>query len=250
MTAPTTLRRPRRARVPERRGTVGGTLVGVFIGIVVGLGLAAGVAYWLMRNNPALSLPGLSGERETPPTGPASAAASVPGKPRFDFYKILPGVEDAKPQPDLARAAGATPATVPAAPRATALSPGQAAGIAPGAGSTREAARGGSAAPPVGTARGGSAAVSVGATNDANPPAKPGARSWLQAGSFTTDADAENLKARLALSGLEASVQAGTLSDGSVRYRVRLGPYDNPDELSRMKTELAKRGFDVAVIRF
>ncbi|MGH8801516.1 MAG: SPOR domain-containing protein [Casimicrobiaceae bacterium] len=241
MTAPSALRRPRRARVAERRWTVGGTLVGVFIGIVVGLGLAAGVAYWLMRNNPALSIPGLSGGRETPPTGPASAAASVPGKPRFDFYKILPGVEDAKPQPDLARAAGAggaTPATVPAAPRAAALSPGQAAGIAPGAGSTRDAARGGSATPPAGPA------------NGAIPPAKPGARSWLQAGSFTTDADAENLKARLALSGLEASVQAGTLSDGSVRYRVRLGPYDNPDELSRMKTELAKRGFDVAVIRF
>jgi cell division protein FtsN len=30
---------------------------------------------------------------------------------------------------------------------------------------------------------------------------------------------------------------------------VRLGPYDNTDELSRTRAELGKRGFDVAVIR-
>jgi cell division protein FtsN len=48
---------------------------------------------------------------------------------------------------------------------------------------------------------------------------------------------------------LEATVQEGALPDKSVRYRVRLGPYDNSDELGRMKSELAKRGFDVAVIR-
>ncbi|MGH8801022.1 MAG: SPOR domain-containing protein [Casimicrobiaceae bacterium] len=35
-----------------------------------------------------------------------------------------------------------------------------------------------------------------------------------------------------------------------MRYRVRLGPYDNADQLARMKSELAGRGFDVAVIRF
>ena len=45
----------------------------------------------------------------------------------------------------------------------------------------------------------------------------------------------DNLKARLALSGWEASVQTATLPDKSVRYRVRLGPYDNADELNRLK---------------
>jgi cell division protein FtsN len=34
-----------------------------------------------------------------------------------------------------------------------------------------------------------------------------------------------------------------------MRYRVRLGPYDNTDELNRIKGELGKGGFDVAVIR-
>jgi cell division protein FtsN len=78
---------------------------------------------------------------------------------------------------------------------------------------------------------------------------KPVDRFWLQAGAFASESDAENLKARLALSGWEASVQTATLPDKSVRYRVRLGPYDNTDELNRIKADLGKNGFDVAVIK-
>ena len=74
-------------------------------------------------------------------------------------------------------------------------------------------------------------------------------RYWLQAGAFAGESDAENLRARLALSGWEALIQTVPLPDKSVRYRVRLGPYDNTDQLNRVKTELGKGGFDVAVIR-
>jgi len=80
-------------------------------------------------------------------------------------------------------------------------------------------------------------------------PAKTADRFWLQAGAFASEADAENLRARLALSGWEATMQSVTQPDKSVRYRVRLGPYDNTDELNRVKTELGYRGFDVAVIK-
>jgi len=71
----------------------------------------------------------------------------------------------------------------------------------------------------------------------------------LQAGAFTSESEAENLKARLALSGWEAAIQTATTPDKGVRYRVRIGPYDNTDELNRMKSELGNRGFDVAVIK-
>ena len=64
------------------------------------------------------------------------------------------------------------------------------------------------------------------------------------------EGDAENLKAQLALAGWEAGVQQGTLPDKGVRYRVRLGPYDNTDELNRIKSELTRKGFDAAVIKF
>ena len=79
--------------------------------------------------------------------------------------------------------------------------------------------------------------------------AAAGDRFWLQAGSFASAAEAENLKARLAFAGWEAAIQEANLPDKSVRYRVRLGPYDNTDELNRMKSELGKRGFEVAVIK-
>ncbi len=82
------------------------------------------------------------------------------------------------------------------------------------------------------------------------PPTKLPERFWLQAGSFTAEADAENLKARLAFAGWQANVQQGTLPDKGIRYRVRLGPYDNTDELNRIRNDLAKNGFDVAVIKF
>ena len=57
------------------------------------------------------------------------------------------------------------------------------------------------------------------------------------------------MKAQLAMSGLEPTVQQATLPDKGVRFRVRLGPYGSTDEMNRVKADLAKRGIDVAVIR-
>lgn len=218
-------RHPPVSRAPPRHGAVGGTLIGVFIGIIVGLGLAATVAYWLMKNNPALPLPSLTRDAHEP-VRDAPKLAKADDKPRFDFYKILPGVEEPKVQP-------------PRAERGDAAVVLQAKERAGEKAADRTLA---STPPPV---------TRVAAAADALArPQKATDRFWLQAGSFSTEPDAENLRARLALSGWEASVQEGALADKSVRYRVRLGPYDNADELGRMKSELAKRGFDVAVIRY
>lgn len=219
MTAQKQSRRTSMARTPHPRSAFGGTLLGVFIGIVVGLGMAASVAYYLMKNNPALPMPRLSRDAQESPRDDAKVARNDE-KPRFDFYKILPGIEEPKVQP----AARADRAVVEQAKDRASDKP-MIAAVAPQ-----------KAAMPT------DAAV--------KPSAKPTDRFWLQAGSFTTAPDAENLRARLALAGWEASVQQGALPDNSIRYRVRLGPYDNADELGRMKSELAKRGFDVAVIRY
>ena len=215
------------ARTPQRHRAFGGTLLGVFIGIVVGLGMAASVAYWLMKNNPALPLPSFSRDVHEPARD-AAKVARTDDKPRFDFYKILPGVEEPKVQPapkapDRGDRAVVEKAKEHAADRGT---------LKPAVAEAQPATK----AP---------AAVEAKAA-----PQKSADRFWLQAGSFSTAPDAENLRARLALSGWEATVQEGALPDKSVRYRVRIGPYDNVDELGRIKSELAKRGFDVAVIRY
>jgi cell division septation protein DedD len=216
-------------RTPHPRSAVGGTLLGVFIGIVVGLGMAATVAYWLMKNNPALSLPSLAHDaRDAARDATAKVAKADADKPRFDFYKILPGVDEPKLAPERRTPDRGDHAVVE---QAKDRSSGKTAAPAPDAATPR--------------------VVDKGVAVDPSPKvAKAADRFWLQAGSFSTVPDAENLRARLALAGWEASVQEGALADKSIRYRVRIGPYDNPDELGRMKTELAKRGFDVAVIHY
>ena len=245
MTAPSASRRSSTQHPARRSSAVGGTLLGVFIGIVVGLGLAAGVAYWLMKNNPAIRPPSLSGsEQPASPDAAAVAKGGDAGKPRFDFYKILPGVEEPKLQPD---ARGVDRGDRSVALQARARSAGQVPDAAPVRDGATKASAPAAAVPPApGAAQPPTRVASV--DRGAAAP-QQGNRYWLQAGSFTGESDAENLKARLAFAGLEATVQQGTLPDKSIRYRVRLGPYDNLDELGRMKSELSKRGFDVAVVR-
>src|SRR5258708_19282094 len=63
------------------------------------------------------------------------------------------------------------------------------------------------------------------AAKQASKPGAPKDSYFLQAGSFQNPADADNLKARLALMGLEASVEPANLAEKGVWYRVRLGPY-------------------------
>jgi cell division protein FtsN len=216
-----------RARTPSpRHRGAGGTLLGVFIGLVLGLGLAAAVAYYLMRAGSPFPVTGSTRDtREAPRQARTDKADPAADKPRFDFYKILPGADEPKAQqeakkaPDRVVADQARERTMDkgapkAAEKAADKPPDKVAAVAPPAA------------------------------------AKAGERCWLQAGSFTTEADAENLKARLALAGWQANVQSGTLPDKGVRFRVRLGPYDNTDELNRIRTDLTRNGFDVAVIKF
>jgi cell division protein FtsN len=237
-----------RSRARSRKSGFGGTVLGVFIGLALGLALAAGVAFYLMKGfNPFQSAaPNRDSAREPAKEMAKSGRAEsfAPEKPRFDFYKILPGVEEPKIQPKAGERSASDKSTAERA-----VSPEK----ADAKGAAKTDAR---AAAKADASVGGPAATTAPSTTAMTAPAadaKPKAgtdRFWLQAGSFASEADAEDLKARLAFAGWEASVQSATLPDKTVRYRVRLGPYDNTDALQRMKTDLAARGFDVAVIKF
>ena len=69
-----------------------------------------------------------------------------------------------------------------------------------------------------------------------------GARYILQAGSFANFADADQLKAKLALQGLQASIQKVTIEGKGEYHRVRLGPYERLDDLDQVTHEMAKVG--------
>jgi len=199
----------------------GGTLLGVFIGLVLGILLAGAVTVYVTGGWKVYSQQLFGRDSQQAAREPAKAVKADSDKTRFDFYKILPGAEEPK----------VAPAKPPSPDRVVV---DKSAGKAP---------------------EGAAAAADAKARADdkvaaADPAAKAPNRFWLQAGSFAMESDAENLKARLALAGWEAQVQQGQVADKGVRYRVRLGPYDNTDELNRIKGELARRGFDVAVIRY
>lgn len=81
------------------------------------------------------------------------------------------------------------------------------------------------------------------------PPAGAKEKYFLQAGSFQNEADADNLKARLALMGVEATVQSATLPDKGVFHRVRVGPFPNVDDMSKVRTTLAQNGIQASLIK-
>jgi len=253
-----TARPARPDRVPaSRKQGAGGTLLGIFIGLLLGLGLAAGVAYYLMGGRSAYQPQVTTNKdvrepaRDAPKVAAADAAGDKAGdRPRFDFYKILPGGDEPKLQAgDGTAAADRKAADHPdrtLVEKAAEKSAGDKAAAQKATADRNAPAK--AATAPIAIA---AAAPDKVASADV-PGRKPRLddRYWLQAGSFTQQADAENLKAQLALSGLQAAVQTGMLDDKSVRYRVRLGPFDNSDELSRVKAELAQHGFEAAAIRY
>lgn len=178
----------------ERKGSPrsgGGSLfIGILIGLVLGLGLALGVAWYINKMpNPfqskaptSKSEPAKTAESaKTPEKGGKPAAEA---KPRFDFYKILPGVEEPATDQQLRDAKGATKESF-----------------------------------------------------------------FLQAGAFQNAPDADNLKARLALIGMQASIQTTTLPDRGIWHRVRIGPYANVEELNRTRDTLKKNGIDTTLIK-
>jgi cell division protein FtsN len=93
---------PPRTATATRKRSAGGFLFGLFTGVVIGLAVSLGIAFYLNRTpvpfltakpksdqpNPAKP-PAITGLPQT-----AATPAAAPEKPKFDFYKILPGAEE------------------------------------------------------------------------------------------------------------------------------------------------------------
>jgi hypothetical protein len=176
------------------RGGGGSMFIGILIGLVLGLGIALGVAWYINKMpNPfqPKAPPAKAESAKSTPTESAKAAdkngKTADSKPRFDFYKILPGVEEPATDQQLRDAK-----TAPSAAKES---------------------------------------------------------FYLQAGAFQNAPDADNLKARLALLGVQASIQTTTLPDRGVWHRVRLGPYGSVEELNRTRDTLKNNGVDTTLIK-
>ena len=184
-----------------KSGNGGGNklLVGGFVGLVIGILIAFGLVLYL--NKATLPFQEKSSRPEHDEAAAAKGQAlplpAKPGekpldKPRFEFYKILPGTQEPTP---------------------------------------------GTAVSESGTA-----------AAEGQPPA-PTDLFYLQIGAFQKAADADNLKAKLALMGVEASVQDLTVPDKGILHRVRTGPYATPTEMNQARTLMAQNGVQATVIK-
>ncbi|QJR13150.1 Cell division protein FtsN [Usitatibacter rugosus] len=222
---------------PVRSGTgpAHPMLMGVIIGLLLGIIIALAVALWLNRlSNPFVEkgkgiepLPRIGAAQPPPPPEAAKAAEKAAEK-----AKAAP---DKSADPKDAKKAAAKNER----PRFEFYQ------ILPGDKEvTDKDIKAAKAAPPKAPAE----AAKPGSSPQA-PKAFSGETYWLQAGAFASEADADNLKAKIALSGLEASVRPVNVENKGTLYRVRLGPYQSVDDANRIKTALSQNGVAAAIIR-
>ena len=198
-------------------------LLGMIIGLLLGVVISLAVALWLNR----LSNPFVEKGKTVEPT-PKIAPAQSP--PPADAAK-------AAEQAAKGKAIAEKPAKSPERPRFEFYQ------ILPGdrEGPEKEAKAAPKAPAPAGPAKPGSSPLS--------PKPHSGEIYWLQAGAFSEEKEADNLKARIALTGLEASVRPANIPDKGTLYRVRLGPYQSLDDANRIKAALSQNGVGAAIIR-
>lgn len=198
-----------RSAAPRKNGNP--FLTGVLVGMVIGAGMAAGMAWYIMKS----PSPFVHKEQVTakPLADIANPVAPESAASNAQPTAAASGVVDSKPRFEFYKV----------------LTDKQ---DAPLAAPVKPADRPQPAKPQ--TAEG-----------------KPAANEpyFLQAGSFSNAADAERLKARLALLGIEASTQTATIPDKGVWHRVRLGPYKNANEMDRARSLLKQNGVEATPIR-
>ena len=200
-------------------------LLGMIIGLLLGVVISLGVALWLNR----LSNPFVDKARPVEPVAKiAPAQPPPPAKAAKAAEKAAKGKE----------AADKT-AKPPERPRFEFYQ------ILPGDKEVSEkearAAAIRPAPPPTGGTRPGS--------TPAMPKPHSGEIYWLQAGAFSEEREADNLKAKIALTGLEATVRPVNIPEKGTLFRVRLGPYQSLDDANRIKTTLSQNGVGAAIIR-
>lgn len=83
----------------------------------------------------------------------------------------------------------------------------------------------------------------------ASPAVKTEERYFLQVGAFQTEQEADNMKAQLALLGMEAIVQTATIPDKGVWHRVRVGPFTELGQINKFREDLVRNGFTADLIK-
>ncbi len=260
----------------------GGTLAGLLVGIVIGLGIALVTAMFVTQTSvpfigakPADSR--AQGRSADKPAAPTSAAGAMPdpnqsAAARTTPKQVPPGLErgpiasvtveaptEAAPPPPPPSVGSGRPLPPPGngpgqlPPGATGPGPAQ-----PPASQTGGPVAGGPTQPvpmpppnradPRSPAAAGQAAGQRPESPGPVATAEPQTTYLLQAGAYRQSAEAESMKAKLALMGFEAQIVSADVN-GSTLHRVRVGPYGGLDAMNRARSRLAENGIEATVLR-
>ncbi len=187
----------------------------LLIGALLGGLVFAGYSLRERWSTPTSTLPQPNPDARPPvASDDGTPAPAEKPKPKFEFYTLLPEKEVVIPDAELEARAQAEAA--------------------------RRAAAGTATPTPGPTPANPAATSATTATTTAS-----GERYLIQAGAFRGNADAEALKARIALTGEVARIETADINGVTV-YRVRMGPYPDARALATAKQALAAHGISGA----
>lgn len=183
------------------------------------------------------------GEAIAPDTATDSAKpeADKPKQTQYDFYTLLPGEGVQMSDAELAASAKAE-----AEAQAKAEQQQATAGATPNADGSLPAPI---AETPTATSAATTATTtSTAATTTTAAASTDDSRYLLQAGAFGASGDAETVKAKIAMLGLNARVESAQIG-GKTVYRVRMGPYGSASELADAKAKLSGGGLPAMAVK-
>jgi DedD protein len=216
------------ARRPQQEGQAaqprkgGGLGTGLFVGVLLGMAIAGGMYWYLVGQRgdmkPIESAPEIVAPKDSPASGPVTPVLEKPpGKP---------------PETTPAKEAASAPEDKPAAAPKPDAEPRREAGAKESARKPEKPAPAAArASEPRKAAKQDYSFYDILPGKTAPKPAQPvkaKEQYWLQVAALKAEADAERLKARLALLGLPVSVQKVTSGELTL-HRVRVGPYASED---------------------
>ena len=179
----TTREKPASKGSPFFSGLLVGLLLGVGISVLMAVFITGVKSPFEEKVTPAPVIEAEKAE-EVPAAEPVTPADEA-GKPRFDFYTILPGTEQQVTEEEIKR----------------------------------------------------QETVAVKESY------------FLQVGAFQTEQEADNMKAKLALQGMEAFVQTAEIPGKGILHRVRIGPFSDLNEISKSRALLEQNGFAADMIK-
>lgn len=208
----------------------GYAVIGLVIGaILMAMMMRGSLLTKLRKDDRPQANPQATAQRGSDPGVLESArTVSAPKKPQFDFYSVLSEKEVRIPDAEISAQARVEQQQKQQAAKAQAQAQQ-------------------SASTPTGSPNAVRQDITA-APASAVPQPAAGSGYLLQVGAFPNAADAETLKAKLALQGFVANVQSVNVG-GQTYHRVRLGPFRSATQLESTKQRLASAGINAIALK-